>query len=77
VLDEPPTPTDFTGLAGVSDVEIEGATVRCRLDGRADELVKALARFGVVTLTADEPDLEELFFDAESTGTGGGGGDAA
>jgi ABC-2 type transport system ATP-binding protein len=65
VLDEAAQPADFAALAGVSDVEVEGTSVRCRLDGRADELVKALARHGVVTLTAEEPDLEELFFETE------------
>jgi ABC-2 type transport system ATP-binding protein len=37
--------------------------LRCRLDGRADPLLKTAARYGIVTLSAEEPDLEELFFD--------------
>ncbi len=77
VFDDPPTTADLAGLAGVSDVEIDGTTARCRLDGRADDLVKALARLGVVTLTAEEPDLEEIFFGAEDGLGDGGAGDAA
>jgi ABC-2 type transport system ATP-binding protein len=44
------------------DLEVDGSVLRCRLAGRADHLVKAVARFGVASLTVEEPDLEELFF---------------
>ncbi len=53
----------FTGVPGVSDVHVLGPVVRCRLDGPADALVKALATHEVVSLTSEEPDLEEVFFD--------------
>ena len=43
---------------------VDGDRLRCRLDGRADALVKTAARFGVATFTAEEPDLEELFFES-------------
>jgi ABC-2 type transport system ATP-binding protein len=52
----------FGKLPDVSDIQVEGNVLRCRLTGRADPLVKALARFGVATLTVEEPDLEEVFF---------------
>jgi len=42
-------------------VTVEGEVLRCRLTGRADALVKALARYDVASLTVREPDLEELF----------------
>jgi len=51
----------FADLPDLVDVELDGAVLRCRLAGRADPLVKALARFGVSSLTVEEPDLEELF----------------
>ena len=35
--------------------------MRCLLTGPADDLIKAAARFRVVTILAEEPDLEELF----------------
>jgi ABC-2 type transport system ATP-binding protein len=59
----------FEAIDEVSEVVVEDARLRCRLDGRADALVKAVARFGVATFTAEEPDLEELFF--ESYGSDG------
>jgi ABC-2 type transport system ATP-binding protein len=51
----------FRDVAGVSDVEVHDAQLRCRLAGRADGLVKAAARFPVASITVQDPDLEELF----------------
>ncbi|MEV1144786.1 ABC transporter ATP-binding protein [Micromonospora sp. NPDC049799] len=53
---------EFAALPGVSEVHVSGAVLRCRLDGRADALVKAAAGHTVVGLLSEEPDLEELFF---------------
>ncbi len=61
-FDEPVSAEAFAGLPDVLDLAVEGAVLRCRLTGRADALVKAVARFGVASLTVEEPDLEELFF---------------
>ncbi len=61
--------TEFEAIAEVSDVVAHDGRLRCRLDGRADGLLKTAARYGVATFTAEEPDLEELFF--ESYGTAG------
>jgi ABC-2 type transport system ATP-binding protein len=61
-FDGPVPTTEFAGLAGVSELAVDGAVLRCRLDGRADALVKAAARHSVVTLSVEEADLEELFF---------------
>jgi ABC-2 type transport system ATP-binding protein len=49
-------------VAGVSDVEVDGKVLRCKLAGDADALVKALAQHHVVDLISEEPELEELFF---------------
>jgi ABC-2 type transport system ATP-binding protein len=62
VFDGPVTVEEFAAVPGVSEVRVEGAMLHCRLDGRADALIKAAARHGVVTMSAEEPDLEELFF---------------
>jgi len=48
--------------AGTSDVVVDGKMLRCKLSGDADALVKALARYHVVDLISEEPELEELFF---------------
>ncbi|MEV6632096.1 ABC transporter ATP-binding protein [Actinoplanes sp. NPDC051470] len=58
-----PAPADeFQGLPGFTDVTVTGATVRGRLAGHTDELVKAAARHTVVDLLCEEPDLDEIFF---------------
>jgi ABC-2 type transport system ATP-binding protein len=62
VFDVPVTSEEFAALPGVSEVTVDGATLRCKLDGRADPLVKAAARYTVLSLLSEEPDLEELFF---------------
>lgn len=53
---------DFDGLPGVTDVHADGAVLHCRLEGSADALVKALAAHRVLSLTSEEPDLEDVFF---------------
>ncbi|SCL22825.1 ABC transporter ATP-binding protein [Micromonospora inyonensis] len=59
---DPVAAGEFAALPGVSEVTVTGSTLRCRLDGRADALVKAAAGHTVVSLLSEEPDLEELFF---------------
>ncbi|MDH2429698.1 ABC transporter ATP-binding protein [Sphaerisporangium sp. TRM90804] len=57
-----PVPEDaFRDLPGVRDLKVEGANVRCTIDGRPDALIKAAARFTVVHMVSAEPDLEEIF----------------
>jgi ABC-2 type transport system ATP-binding protein len=69
---EPVPAADFAGLPGVSDIVVDGPTLHCRLDGRADALVKAAAAHTVVSLLSEEPDLEELFFTYYLTGEADG-----
>jgi ABC-2 type transport system ATP-binding protein len=57
----PPPPGAFDGLPGVREVDRRGATVAFVLEGPADPLVKALARFEVVGLDSHEADLEDVF----------------
>lgn len=61
VFDAPVKVEDFTAVAGVTDLRVEGTRLDCSLDGRADPFVKVIARHGVVSITAEEPDLEEIF----------------
>ena len=51
----------FAGLPGVRELERRGPVVSFALDGSADPLVKALARFEVVALDSHEADLEDVF----------------
>src|SRR5262249_25411483 len=60
---EQPVPAgEFAELTGVSDVTVNGPVLHCRLDGRADALIKVAARHTVISFLSEEPDLEELFF---------------
>ena len=60
-FDAPVPRAAFENLPGVRDLRVEGASVRCTIDGRPDALIKAAARFTVVHLVSAEPDLEEIF----------------
>jgi ABC-type multidrug transport system ATPase subunit len=53
----------FKQLAGVAQVETvaDGHTLRLTIQGAADEVIKAAARYPVVTLTSHEPSLEDIF----------------
>ncbi len=53
--------SDFARLANVSDVEVAGNALRCHVDGPPDALVKAAARYEVLDIVSEEPDLAEIF----------------
>ena len=55
-------PADFARVPGFTDLTVSGATVRGRLAGHTDELVKAASRYTVQDMLCEEPDLEEIFF---------------
>ena len=60
---------EFAGLDGVSELRVDGPVLRCRFEGRADALVKAAAEHTVLSITSEEPDLEEVFFHRYASGT--------
>ncbi len=51
----------FAGLPGVVESDVRGALARFTVHGEMDAIVKAIAAYEVVSLTAHEPDLEALF----------------
>ena len=51
----------LAGVAGVSNVVVDGQRLECQLAGSAEPLLKALARAHVRRMTSREPSLEELF----------------
>jgi ABC-type multidrug transport system ATPase subunit len=53
----------FKALEGVVDVEAlnQGLGLRISMQGPADAVIKAAARFPVVSLTSHEPSLEDIF----------------
>jgi len=58
---DPVAAEEFSALPGVSDVDVSDGVLRCRLDGRADGLVKAIGAHTSLNLLAEEPDLDEVF----------------
>jgi ABC-2 type transport system ATP-binding protein len=67
-FDAPPNAADFASLPGVTDVKVDGLSLRCQVNGAPDALIKAAAQYTVTRLRATEPDLEELFFSYYSSG---------
>jgi ABC-2 type transport system ATP-binding protein len=53
----------FAGLAGVDEVTVDGATLTCLLRGEPDALLKAAARHRVISWSAVDRELEDLFLD--------------
>jgi ABC-2 type transport system ATP-binding protein len=53
---------DFARVPGLTDLTVAGSTLRGRLAGHTDELVKAASRYTVQDLLCEESDLEEIFF---------------
>ena len=57
-----PVPLDaFKDLPGVGDVSVDNTILRCTIVGKLDAVVKAAARYEVVTMITHEPTLEEVF----------------
>ncbi|MDI6799946.1 MAG: ABC transporter ATP-binding protein [Actinomycetota bacterium] len=59
----PITTVDFMGVGGVQDLMIDNKTLRCKVKGSLDPLIKRAAQFEVVNLITHEPNLEEIFLD--------------
>jgi ABC-2 type transport system ATP-binding protein len=61
VFRDPPSVGDLTAIEGVREAHIEDARAHFVVDGSMDALVKSLARYEVLDLVSQEPDLEEIF----------------
>jgi ABC-2 type transport system ATP-binding protein len=68
---KPPPKKAFVGLAGVRELERKGPVVVFALEGSADPLIKALARYEVLALDSHEADLEDFFLTLYRNGAGG------
>jgi beta-exotoxin I transport system ATP-binding protein len=68
VFADPVDPLPFQRLDGVTEVRVDGPVLRCRLQGPADALIKQAAGHTVLSLTSEEPDLEDIFFRRYSAG---------
>lgn len=56
-------PTRFETLPGVSDVTHHNGTIRLRVTGELDPVIKAAAQHHVVDMAYEEPTLEEIFLE--------------
>ena len=71
-------PTEaFKSLEGVDQVDAlpDGHTLRLSVSGGLDGVIKAAAQYSVVTLTSQEPSLEEIFlryYEGDGSQTAGG-----
>ena len=55
-------PQEFARLPGVADVEtMNNGSIRFRVSGEVDPVIKTAARYHVVDLSYEEPSLEEIF----------------
>ena len=53
----------FRDLPGVLDAIVDGTTLKCRLDGEPDALLKAAAAHHVTRWSAHDRELDDLFLD--------------
>jgi ABC-2 type transport system ATP-binding protein len=61
-------PVRLDGMAGVHDLQVDGARVRCQVDHAAlNDMLARLTEAGVRSLTCRPPTLEELFLRHYST----------
>jgi ABC-2 type transport system ATP-binding protein len=60
---EPVSPDAFKSVEGVADVQPleNGHALRIAMQGSADSVIKAAARYPVLSLTSYEPSLEDVF----------------
>lgn len=57
-----PVPKDeFSNLSGIQNVVMKDTVLRCTVAGSFDTFIKALARFEVVNMISEEPNLEDIF----------------
>jgi ABC-2 type transport system ATP-binding protein len=62
VVDGAPDPGALAGVAGVSDVVVDGRLVSCAVRGPIAPLLERLSAFTVLELDSRELSLEEVFF---------------
>lgn len=61
VFASPVHAAEFSGIEGVSDVTVDGTTLRLRVSGGIDAVVRAVARHEIVDFVCERPSLEAAF----------------
>ncbi|WP_166350141.1 ABC transporter ATP-binding protein [Phytoactinopolyspora limicola] len=62
-----PPVAELEGLAAVTDVTVDGATVTCRITGPVHPVLDVLARHRVEAITAPQREIEDAFLDLYDT----------
>ncbi|MCC6614911.1 MAG: ABC transporter ATP-binding protein [Anaerolineae bacterium] len=62
-LDGDAAPQAFEALDGVSDVTAHNGTLRFRVTGELDPVIKLAAQYHVIDMTYEEPTLETIFLE--------------
>ncbi|MCL4247093.1 MAG: ABC transporter ATP-binding protein [Anaerolineae bacterium] len=62
-LDDSANPQAFEALDGVSDVTAHNGTLRFRVTGELDPVIKLAAQHHVIDMTYEEPTLETIFLE--------------
>jgi ABC-2 type transport system ATP-binding protein len=57
----PVAPAVFSGIDGVTDVEVDGPVVRMRVNGPIGAVIAAAVPHGLVDVVSREPNLEDVF----------------
>lgn len=57
----PVAETEFTAVAGIRDVRVDGTQATVALEGSMAELLQVASSLGVVEMSSNESDLEEIF----------------
>jgi ABC-2 type transport system ATP-binding protein len=60
-FDSPVARTEFGGIPGVSQLQVDGARISFKIAGPLDPVVKAAAHHTVLDMELTEPTLEEVF----------------
>lgn len=62
-VDDGAKPGEFANLPGVTDVTAHNGTLRFRVSGDLDPVIKVAARHHVIDMSYEEPSLEDIFLD--------------
>jgi ABC-2 type transport system ATP-binding protein len=61
VFSAPIDAEEFSSIAGVSDVHVDGATLELKINGSIDQVIHATARHEILDLIVERPSLESAF----------------
>lgn len=66
----PPDPAGFDGLAGVSNVSVDGADLALHVDGPVTDVLARAAQLGAVDVKTQQRDLDHIFLETYANEAG-------